>query len=83
MDFQKCPKSCCSCLIKLFNSGDYNSVIHVSMPALGDKNWNLPCNCLLALPQNPFGVLPGHIIHRWKGMDGEIAAPLESWETVQ
>ena len=25
----------------------------------------------------------GRIIHRWKGLDKEIAAPLESKETVQ
>jgi hypothetical protein len=25
----------------------------------------------------------GHIIHRWKGLNEGIAAPLESWETVQ
>jgi len=63
------------------NSGDSNGVIHVSIPALGDENRSLPCFCLLALPQNPLRVL-GHIINRWKGMNEEIAAPLESWETV-
>src|SRR5258708_25092705 len=59
------------------NSGDSNCVIHVSIPALGDKNWKLPCFCLLALPRNLLGALD-HIIHRWKGMNEEIAAPLES-----
>jgi len=59
------------------NSGDSNGVIHVSIPALGDENRNLLCFCLLALPLNPLGVL-GHIIHRWKGMNEEIAVPLES-----
>src|SRR6266478_2973662 len=38
------------------NSGDSNSVIHISIPALGDENQNLPCFCLLALPWNPLGV---------------------------
>src|SRR5258707_6387199 len=33
------------------NSGDSNGVIHVSIPALGDKNRKLPCFCLLALPR--------------------------------
>src|SRR5260370_42120348 len=32
------------------NSGDSNSVIHVSIPALGDENRHLPCFCLPALP---------------------------------
>ncbi len=59
------------------NSGDSNGVIHVSIPALGDENRKLPCFCLLALPRNPLRVL-GRIIHRWKDMNEEIAAPLES-----
>src|SRR6266481_8297331 len=33
------------------NSGDSNSVIHISIPALGDENQQLPCFCLPALPQ--------------------------------
>ena len=38
--------------------------------------------------KNPFSTssklwLLGRIIHRWKGLDEEIAAPLESKETVQ
>ncbi len=32
--------------------------------------------------RNPLRVL-GHIIHSWKGIHEEIAAPLEPWETVQ
>jgi len=36
----------------------------------------------LFFPGNPLGVL-GHIIHHWKGIYEEIAAPLESWETAQ
>ncbi len=31
---------------------------------------------------NPLGE-SGRIVHRWKGLDEEIAAPLESKETVQ
>ena len=33
------------------NSGNSNSGIYVSIPGLGDKNWNLPCFCLPILPQ--------------------------------
>ncbi len=58
------------------NSDNSNSVIHVSIPALGDENWNLLGFCLLALPQNPLRAL-GCIIHHWKGMNEEIAAQLE------
>ncbi len=58
------------------NSGNSNGVIHISIPALGDMNRNLPCFCLLALPWYPLGIL-GHIIHSWKGMNEEIAVPLE------
>ncbi len=39
------------------NSGDHNGGIPVSIRALGDKNWNLSCFCLPALPQNPRAVL--------------------------
>src|SRR5258707_6315764 len=31
------------------NSGASNGVFHVSIPALGDENQQLPCFCLLAL----------------------------------
>ena len=33
------------------NSGDSNGVFHVSIPALGDENRQLPCFCLPALPR--------------------------------
>ena len=82
MDFQSVPNLIVVISLNPANSGDSNGVIHISIPALGDKNQNLLCFCLLALPWNPLGVL-GHIIHRWKGMNEEIAAPLESWEKVQ
>ena len=36
----------------------------------------------LFLLGNPLGE-SGCIVHRWKGLDEEIAAPLESKETVQ
>src|SRR5258708_2168463 len=49
------------------NSGDSNGGIYISIPALGDKNWDLPCFCLPTLPRNPLGVL-GYIIPRWKGI---------------
>src|SRR5258708_39317853 len=59
------------------NSGDSNGVIHVSIPALGDENRQLPCFVYLLFLGKSLGVF-GHIIHRWKGMSEEIAAPLES-----
>src|SRR5258708_20317366 len=50
------------------NSGDSNGVIHVSIPALGDENRQLPCFCLHALPRK----IPQSI--------GSYYTPLESYE---
>jgi len=80
-NFKSVPNLFVVISLNLVNSGDSNGVIHVSIPALGDENRSLPCFCLLALPRNPLRVLD-HIIHRWKGTNEEIAAPLESRETV-
>ena len=35
--------------LKPVNSGDSNGIIHVSIPFLGEENWNFPCFCLPAL----------------------------------
>ena len=75
--FKSVPKLVDVISLNPVNSGDSNSVIYISIPALGDENRSLPCFCLLALPRNPLRVL-GHIIHHWKGTNEEIAAPLES-----
>src|SRR5258707_11514335 len=50
------------------NFGDSNSVIHVSIPALGDENRQLPRFCLPALPRKS----PWRI--------GSYYTPLESYE---
>ena len=50
------------------NSGDSNGVIHVSIPALGDENRQLPCFCLPALPRK----IPRSI--------GSYYTPLERYE---
>ncbi len=82
MDSQKCSKSHEVISLNPVNSGDSNGIIHVSIPVLGDENQNFLCFCLPALPWKSLGE-SGRIIHRWKGLDEEIAAPLESKETVQ
>ncbi len=58
--------------------GNSNGGIYVSIPALGDENQNLLCFFVyLFFLGNPLGE-SGRIIHSWKGLDEEIAAPLES-----
>ena len=48
--FKSVPKLVKVISLNPVNSGDSNGVIHVSIPALGDKNRILPCFCLPALP---------------------------------
>ena len=60
------------------DSGNSEGVIYVHIPALGDKNRNLLCFFVyLLFLGNPLGE-SDHIIHRWKCLDEEIAAPLKS-----
>ena len=48
----------------------------------GTRTGNCRVFVYLLFLGDPLGEL-SHIIHRWKGLDEGIAAPLELWETVQ
>src|SRR5260370_37935033 len=76
--FKSVPKLVDVISLNPVNSGDSNGGIHASIPTLGDKNQNLPSFCLpLFFLSNPLGE-SGRIVHRWKGLDEDVAAPLES-----
>src|SRR5258708_21157247 len=64
------------------NSGDSNGIIYVSKPFWGTRTGTFRVFVYLLFLGNLLGE-SGRIIHRLKGLDEEIAAPLESKETVQ